>query len=98
MNLPHNFLEVVPVCTTSPLASASPIHFPPLSLVDTIHRAPEILQRIGHGKAVDWWSLGTLMYDRLTGAVGSLFLSLLAVNIVVRVRLQRDDMISFDMP
>ena len=33
------------------------------------HRAPEILQRIGHGKAVDWWSLGTLMYDMLTGAV-----------------------------
>jgi len=33
------------------------------------HRAPEILQRVGHGKAVDWWSLGTLMYDMLTGAV-----------------------------
>ena len=34
-------------------------------------RAPEILQRTGHGKAVDWWSLGTLMYDMLTGAVSS---------------------------
>ena len=34
-----------------------------------LYRAPEILQRIGHGKAVDWWSLGTLMYDMLTGAV-----------------------------
>lgn len=33
-------------------------------------RAPEILQRTGHGKSVDWWSLGTLMYDMLTGAVG----------------------------
>ncbi len=32
-------------------------------------RAPEILTRHGHGKAVDWWSLGTLMYDMLTGAV-----------------------------
>ena len=32
-------------------------------------RAPEILQRSGHGKAVDWWSLGTLMFDMLTGAV-----------------------------
>ena len=32
-------------------------------------RAPEILQRTGHGKAVDWWSLGTLMYDMLVGAV-----------------------------
>lgn len=32
-------------------------------------RAPEILTRNGHGKAVDWWSLGTLMYDMLTGLV-----------------------------
>ena len=32
-------------------------------------RAPEILTRSGHGKAVDWWSLGALMYDMLTGAV-----------------------------
>lgn len=23
--------------------------------------------RTGHGKAVDWWSLGALMYDMLTG-------------------------------
>ena len=35
-------------------------------------RAPEILQRSGHGKAVDWWSLGTLMFDMLTGAVSVL--------------------------
>ncbi|KAL5478192.1 hypothetical protein EMCRGX_G025088 [Ephydatia muelleri] len=33
------------------------------------YMAPEILQRTGHGKAVDWWSLGTLMYDMLTGAI-----------------------------
>lgn len=32
-------------------------------------RAPEILTRSGHGKAVDWWSLGALMYDMLTGLV-----------------------------
>jgi len=25
--------------------------------------------RSGHGKAVDWWSLGALMFDMLTGAV-----------------------------
>ena len=31
-------------------------------------RAPEILTRTGHAKAVDWWSLGALMYDMLTGA------------------------------
>lgn len=34
-----------------------------------ILRAPEIVQRSGHGKAVDWWSLGALMYDMLTGQV-----------------------------
>lgn len=32
-------------------------------------RAPEILTKSGHGKAVDWWSLGSLTYDMLTGAV-----------------------------
>lgn len=34
-----------------------------------IFRAPEILTRSGHGKAVDWWSLGALLYDMLTGTV-----------------------------
>lgn len=29
--------------------------------------APEILDRKGHGKAVDWYSLGALMYEMLTG-------------------------------
>ena len=29
--------------------------------------APEILQGTGHGKAVDWWSLGTLVFEMLTG-------------------------------
>ncbi|XP_055946392.1 ribosomal protein S6 kinase beta-1-like [Argiope bruennichi] len=31
------------------------------------YMAPEILTQSGHGKAVDWWSLGALMYDMLTG-------------------------------
>jgi ribosomal protein S6 kinase beta len=29
--------------------------------------APEILMRTGHAKAVDWWSLGALTFDMLTG-------------------------------
>eukprot|EP01135_Chromosphaera_perkinsii_P001410 Nk52_evm11s167 gene=Nk52_evmTU11s167 len=32
------------------------------------YMAPEILTRQGHGKAVDWWSLGALMYDMVTGS------------------------------
>lgn len=29
--------------------------------------APEILQRSGHGQAADWWSLGALLFEMLTG-------------------------------
>ena len=31
--------------------------------------APEIIKGSGHGKAVDWWSLGILLCDTLTGDV-----------------------------
>jgi len=29
--------------------------------------APEMLENKGHGKAVDWWALGTLVYEMLVG-------------------------------
>ncbi|KAF5395536.1 Non-specific serine/threonine protein kinase [Paragonimus heterotremus] len=31
------------------------------------YMAPEIIKCEGHGKAVDWWSLGTLLFDMLSG-------------------------------
>ncbi|KPP63100.1 ribosomal protein S6 kinase beta-2-like [Scleropages formosus] len=32
------------------------------------YMAPEILTRSGHNKAVDWWSLGAVMFDMMTGS------------------------------
>lgn len=29
--------------------------------------APEIVENKGHGKAVDWWSLGAIIFEMLTG-------------------------------
>ncbi|NXC22821.1 KS6B2 kinase, partial [Corythaeola cristata] len=42
------------------------------------YMAPEILVRSGHNRAVDWWSLGALMYDMLTGSASPTPLSSLA--------------------
>ena len=38
-----------------------------MSLGTPEYLAPEILDKRGHGKAVDWYSLGALMYEMLTG-------------------------------
>ena len=38
------------------------------SLVGSIdYMAPEILEAKGHGKTADWWSVGVLMFEMLTG-------------------------------
>ena len=29
--------------------------------------APEVIAKTGHGKAVDWWSVGCIMLEMLTG-------------------------------
>jgi serum/glucocorticoid-regulated kinase 2 len=29
--------------------------------------APEILFKLGHGKPVDWWAFGAIIYEMLTG-------------------------------
>ena len=29
--------------------------------------APEVVERKGHGLAVDWWSVGCIIYEMLTG-------------------------------
>lgn len=29
--------------------------------------APEIVMKQGHGKAVDWWSLGSIIYEMFSG-------------------------------
>ena len=48
--------------------------------------APEILTRTGHGKAVDWWSLGAMLFDMLTGAVSSLLSFSLNFHVTMIVR------------
>ena len=37
--------------------------------------APEIILGKGHDKVADWWSIGILMFEMLTGKVGFPFLS-----------------------
>ena len=31
------------------------------------YMAPEVLNKVGHGQSVDWWGLGMILYELLTG-------------------------------
>jgi serine/threonine protein kinase len=43
---------------------------PSNSLCGTVeYMAPEIVLAKGHGKAADWWSVGILLFEMLTGQV-----------------------------
>ena len=33
--------------------------------------APEMISRIGHGTGVDWWALGMVLHEMLTGTMVS---------------------------
>ena len=39
--------------------------------------APEIILRKGHGTGVDWWALGMVLYEMLTGTIARLLVALI---------------------
>lgn len=55
-------------CFLPPISSPShSVISPPSPAGTPEYLAPEVLNRSGHGRAVDWWSLGALLYEMLTG-------------------------------
>jgi len=59
--------------------------------------APEVLEGKGYGKAVDWWSFGTLMYEMLTGLppfysedVQTMYTKILTAELRIPARISAD--------
>ena len=67
----HTFCGTIEyMCVASALATRGRQQNAPPLLALTLSflcRAPEVLNREGHNKAADWWSLGALLFDMLTG-------------------------------
>jgi ribosomal protein S6 kinase beta len=47
------------------------------------YMAPEIIQGRGHDKAADWWSVGILLFEMLTGKVSFLLFLFILLKIPV---------------